>query len=206
MEAFTTFKAPAVPFDQPNVDTDQIIPSRFLRKPRGDGCHPYLFHDAANRPDGKPNPDFILNDPVFATARIMVSMRNFGCGSSREGAVWALFDRGFRAVIAPSFGDIFYSNALKNGMLPVVLDEDTCAPIRAALHAAPGSEIAIDLPSQTVTGPDGRVIGFDIDPSRKQALIDGEDEITATMRYMDRINAFEVAAEHTAPWLASRPG
>lgn len=196
MDPFTTFKAPAVPFDQPNVDTDQIIPSRFLRKPRGDGYHPYLFHDAANRPDGTPAPDFILNRPEFSSARILVSMRNFGCGSSREGAVWALFDRGFRAVIAPSFGDIFYSNAMKNGMLPVVLDEEVCGALRAALNAAPGSEIAIDLPSQTVTGPDGKTVGFDIDPSRKRALIEGEDEVAATMRYLDRIKAYEAEAGH----------
>lgn len=201
MQPFVTFKAVAAPMDQANIDTDQIIPSRFLRKPRGAGCHPWLFHDVANRPDGTPNPDFVLNRAPFDQARILVTMRNFGCGSSREGAVWALVDRGIRAVIAPSFGDIFFNNALKNGMLPVVLDEDWAGRLRSALHERPGSEIDIDLPAQTVTGPDGLNVAFDIDPSRKDALLKGLDDIVVTLARLPAIEAYESRLQQDQPWL-----
>src|SRR3712207_22866 len=153
MEPFRRLDAVAVPIARPNVDTDQITPARFLHKPRSDNHGAYLFHDLRRRPDGTEDPDFVLNRPAYREARILVAERNFGCGSSRENAVWALHDHGFRAAIAPSFGDIFFNNGLKNGLLPVVLPADVVNDLVAQLEARPGATVAIDLPAQTVTAP-----------------------------------------------------
>ena len=204
MDAFVTFRAVAAPIDEPNLDTNQICPTRFNKLPLNDPDYgKVLFNNQRFFPDGRANPDFILNKAPFDGAQILVGDRNWGCGSSRESAVYALMAFGIRAVIAPSFGDIHYSNALKNGLLPVVLDRNTCDAMRAALHAMPGAEIGIDLESQTVTAPDGAQHGFEIQPSRKRALLQGLDDIDITLEHADAIDAFERNYKPTVPWLHS---
>lgn len=203
MEPFTTLTAVAAPMDRANIDTDQIIPARFLRKPRSEGYHNWLFNDVRLNPDGSENPEFVLNQPAYRAAQIVVAAENFGCGSSREGAVWALTGRGTRAVIAQSFGDIFFNNALKNGLLPIILKPEICASLRAQLHAAPGTTITIDLESQTVTGPDGEQYRFEIDPFRKQCLLTGQDEIGLTLSYAGDIDRFEAGMKRDLPFLAT---
>ena len=191
MEAFRELDAVAVPLPQPNIDTDRIIPARFLSRPREVDHGQFLFHDARLAPDGTPDPDFPLNRPEWQSARIVVAGRNFACGSSRESAVWALFDAGFRCAIAPSFGDIFRSNGTKNGLLPVVLPAEVVEDIIAQLEAAPGAHVAVDLPLQTVTAPDGTVHPFEIDPFAKHCLLQGLDDFGLTATYEDEIAAFE---------------
>src|SRR5690242_20470443 len=161
-EPFTTLTAVAVPLDQVNIDTDQIFPTRFLHKPRGTGFGKQAFHDLRFDAQGNEIVGFVLNQEAYRRAKIIVAGANFGCGSSREGAVYALYDFGIRSVIAPSFGDIHYANQLQNGMLPVVLPDETCAKLRTQLHDAPGAPIAVDLESQTITGPDDTMYRFDI--------------------------------------------
>ena len=185
MEPFTTLEAVAVPLDMANVDTDRIIPARFLRQPRSAGYHNWLFHDL--REQGA----FVLDREEYKGARIVVAAENFGCGSSREGAVWALAGAGFRAWIAPSFGDIFFENSFKNGVLPIVLPADKVARIRALLAARPGSRVGIDLAAQTVTLPDGTAERFEIDPFRKECLAKGLDDIELTLGYEKEIAAYE---------------
>ena len=195
METFTTFRAMGVPIDIPNCDTDQLIPARFLRHlPSDGGYERYLFHDLRYTSDGAERPEFILNQSPYRDARIVVGDVNWGCGSSRENAVYALQANGIRSVIAPSFGDIHYNNCLKYGLLPIVADREVCDRWRAALHAQPGSEIAIDLAAQTVAGPDGQSVSFEIGAFDKHRLLNGLDEIGVTLEYRDRIDAFE--AEH----------
>ena len=191
MEAFRHLDAVAVPLPQPNIDTDRIIPARFLSRPREVDHGQFLFHDARLSPDGTQNPDFPLNRPEWQAARIVVAGRNFACGSSRESAVWALFDAGFRCAIAPSFGDIFRNNGTKNGLLPVVLPAEVVEGLIAQLEAAPGARIAVDLPLQTVTAPDGSVHPFEIDPFAKHCLLQGLDDFGLTATYEDEIAAFE---------------
>lgn len=196
MAPFTTLEAVAAPLDMANVDTDRIIPARFLRQPRSAGYHNWLFHDL--REQG----GFVLDRAAFKGAQILVAAENFGCGSSREGAVWALAGAGFRAWIAPSFGDIFFENSFKNGALPIVLPADKVARIRAQLANTPGSRIGIDLAAQTVTLPDGSVVGFDVDPFRKECLLNGWDEIDLTLQHEAAIAAYEVRQRDETPWLA----
>ena len=203
MTPFTRLEAVAAPLDLPNVDTDRVIPARFLRKPRDAGYGQFCFHDLRMRPDGSEDPGFVMNQPAYREAQILVAAENFGCGSSREGAVWALLGRGIRAVIAPSFGDIFHENCLQNGLLPVRLPAETVSTLRRDLHARPGATVTIDLGAQTVAGPDGAVHRFDIDPYRKQALLEGLDQIGLTLRHADAIAAFE--ARHAAEWPGAVP-
>ncbi|HTK00757.1 MAG TPA: 3-isopropylmalate dehydratase small subunit [Bordetella sp.] len=191
MEAFQRLDAVALPVPRSNVDTDQVVPARYLQKPRTDDFGAYLFRDLRFAKDGSENPDFILNQPPYRPARIVVAQRNFGCGSSREHAVWALYDYGVRAVIAPSFGDIFFSNSLKNGLLPIVLPEPTVAALLQALQAEPGVHIVVDLAAQTVTAPDGATHTFQVDAFSKQCLLEGMDELDYTLTLADRIAAFE---------------
>lgn len=191
MEPIDRFDAVAAPMARPNVDTDQIIPARFLQKPRDGGVGEFLFRDLRFQPDGAENPDFILNQPHHRGARILVADRNFGCGSSRENAVWALHDYGFRAVIAPSFGDIFASNSLKNGLLPIRLPDEVVHGLLARLTEDPGLSIAVDLTEQTVTLPDGSVHGFDIDGFAKHCLLNGLDDLDYTLSHLSDIAAFE---------------
>lgn len=191
MEAFTLLEAVAAPLARINVDTDQIVPALYLQKPRSDDFGNYLFHDVRHDAAGARRADFPLNEPVYAQARILVAGRNFGCGSSREHAVWALYDGGFRAVIAPSFGDIFQSNALKNGLLPVRLPEDVVQSMLAELQAAPGSRIRVDLEAQTVLRPGGGIEHFAVDPFPRHCLLKGLDEIDYTLAQRQRIEDFE---------------
>lgn len=191
MTPFVRLDAVALPIARPNFDTDQIIPARFLSRDRALGLAECLFHDLRFAPDGTERPDFVLNQPPFRCAQIVVGERNFACGSSRENAVWALHDYGFRAAIAPSFGDIFSNNSLKNGMLPVRLPADVVAGLLARLQAEPGAKVQVDLPSQTVTLPDGARHGFDVDPFAKHCLLNGVDELDFTLAQVDQIAAFE---------------
>ena len=191
MERFVRLDAVALPIARPNVDTDQIVPARYLQKPRTDNFGDYLFRDLRWRDDGSENVEFPLNAPAYRDARIVVAERNFGCGSSREHAVWALYDYGIRVAIAPSFGDIFASNALKNGFLPIVLAPPVVDALLADLHARPGSHIVVDLPEQSVTLPDGSVHRFDVDPFSKHCLLEGLDEISYTLTLLPEIERYE---------------
>jgi 3-isopropylmalate/(R)-2-methylmalate dehydratase small subunit len=192
VERFVRLDAVAVPLPRPNIDTDQIIPARFLSRPREVDHGAFLFHDARRLPGSEEErPDFPLNRPEWREARIVVAGRNFACGSSRESAVWALFDGGFRAAIAPSFGDIFRNNGLKNGLLPIVLPAEAVNDLIAQLEARPGATVAIDLPAQTVTAPDGAVHTFEIDPFAKHCLLEGVDELAFTLGFEEEIAAFE---------------
>ena len=201
MEPFKPLDAVAAPLGVPNIDTDQIIPARFLWRKRGDGWGHLLFHDLRVDDGGTPRAEFILNRQEFRDARIVVADRNFGCGSSREHAVWALYDHGIRAVIASSFGDIFFNNSLQNGLLPVVLPASIVGAFITALVQAPGTRIKIDLEAQCVTGPDGVLHAFEIDPFRKQCLLEGADELAFTLGLDEQIDAFEKAYEREVSWL-----
>ncbi|HXY99181.1 MAG TPA: 3-isopropylmalate dehydratase small subunit [Stellaceae bacterium] len=201
MEKFQRIDAPAVAMAMANIDTDQIIPARFLRKPRASGYGGFLFHDLRFAEDGAPKPEFALNRPGAAGARVLVAERNFGCGSSREHAVYALWDYGFRAVIAPSFGDIFFGNCFKNGLLPVVLPAEAAAALQAEIEQQPGGWVAVDLERQRVTAPSGRKFAFDIDAFRKECLLQGVDEIDFTLGLAGDIAAFERRQAAEQRWL-----
>jgi 3-isopropylmalate/(R)-2-methylmalate dehydratase small subunit len=200
VQAFKNLDAVAAPVARPNVDTDQIVPARFLRKPRNLGFGDYLFRDLRLDKDGRER-DFVLNEPGYRDAKILVAERNFGCGSSREAAVYALWDYGFRAVIAPSFGDIFFGNSFMNGLLLIVLPEADVAALIAALDAKPGAHMQVDLAAQTVTGADGKTYRFDIDAYRKRCLIEGLDELAFTLSQRDAIAAFEQKHAAAMPWV-----
>lgn len=200
MEPFSSLTAVAVPFDVPNVDTDQIIPARFLGQPRQEQVGA-MFHDLRYDPEGRPRPDFVLNRPQYAGARIIVADRNFGCGSSRENAVSVMVDNGFRAFIAPSFGDIFFNNCFQNGVLPVRLPAERVAALRAALRASPGAQVTVDLAGLTVTGPDGVVDPFELDSFRRDCLLQGADEISMTLGHEADIARFEARRRLETPWL-----
>jgi len=191
MKPFELLDAVALPIEQANVDTDQVLPARYLQKPRANDFGQFLFRDLRYRKDGSEEPSFILNREPYRASRVVVAARNFGCGSSREHAVWALYDYGVRAVIAPSFGDIFFANSLKNGLLPIVLPEDVVADLLTTLVATPGSRIGVDLAQQVVTAPDGTQHAFHIDPFPKHCLLEGLDELDYTLSQMDRIIRFE---------------
>jgi 3-isopropylmalate/(R)-2-methylmalate dehydratase small subunit len=198
MKPFEALDAAAVPLPQVNIDTDQILPARYLQKPRSDDFGAYLFRDVRARMPGSNEPPFVLDQEPYRDGRVLVVRRNFGCGSSREHAVWALYDYGFRAVIAPSFGDIFFSNALKNGLLPIVLPEAVVSALLAAVQASPGSRIKVDLAAQTVVAPDGAAHAFAIDPFSKHCLLNGLDELDYTLGQMQSIVEFEREYEKPA--------
>ncbi|MDR3525067.1 MAG: 3-isopropylmalate dehydratase small subunit [Acetobacteraceae bacterium] len=206
MRKFETVEAVAAPLEMPNVDTDQIIPARFLWRARSDGYGDLLFNDIRSDSDGSRKPDFVLNRPAFAGAEVLVADRNFGCGSSREHAVWALADAGFRVAIAPSFGDIFFNNSFKNGFLPIVLPEARCNELRAALARNPGAKLVVDLEAQEVRGPvgvnDGFAIDhFEIDPFRRELLLAGMDDISFTLSQSETIGRFEDRYKAAMPWV-----
>jgi len=201
MEPFTRLDAIAAPMPVPNVDTDQIIPARFLRKPRKAGYGQYLFHDLRFDDNGREQPGFVLNQAPYRGARILVADTNFGCGSSREHAVYALSDYGFRAVIAPSYGDIFYGNSLKNGFLPIVLPADETAVLRAQIQQKPGGHIIVDLEQQLVTDLEGKTHRFEIDSFRKHCLLAGVDELDFTLRHRSEIEAFEQRYGAMTSWI-----
>ena len=210
MDQFTVHRGLVAPMDRENVDTDAIIPKQFLKSIRKTGFGPNLFDewryldhgepgmDAATR---KPNPDFVLNQPRYAGASILLARKNFGCGSSREHAPWALQQYGFRSVIAPSFADIFFNNCFKNGLLPIVLPEATVAKLFDEVAAFPGYELTVDLERQVIVKPDGAEIAFDVQPFRKYCLLNGFDDIGLTLRQQDKIKAFEANRLATKPWL-----
>ncbi len=191
MTPFRTLEAVGLPILRPNFDTDQIIPARFLSRDRKLGLAECLFRDLRFDSDGQKRPEFVLNQPSYQPAQIVVGEHNFACGSSRENAVWALYDYGFRAAIASSFGDIFRNNCFKNGMLPVVLPRNAVDPLLAQLQAQPGARVSVDLSSQTVTFPDGTSHDFEIDPFNKHCLLHGVDEIAFTLEHEAEIAAFK---------------
>lgn len=203
MQPFKTLTATAMPLDFANVDTDKIIPARFLRKLRSAqaGYEPWLFYDMRFDGEGRERPEFVLNQTPYRNAQILVADVNFGCGSSREGAVYALMDYGFRAVIAASFGDIHYANEIQNGMLPVTLPQETCRMLREQLIARPGAELTIDLETQTVTDTNGEQHRFDIDSVYKERLLKGLDEVGMVLEHLPEIEAFEKRHQGERPWL-----
>ena len=200
MEPFTKLTAIAAPIDEPNVDTNQLCPTRFNKVPRGPKHAQILLHDRRFDAEGKEK-DFILNREPYRRAQIIVADRNWGCGSSRESAVYALYEFGIRCVIASSFGDIHASNCTKNGLLPVVLRQEDVVAIRCQLHAQPGAMVTVDLPAQTVTDPSGKMYRFDIHPVRKKCLLEGLDDISRTQQYTERFEIFEEAYRQGRPWL-----
>jgi 3-isopropylmalate/(R)-2-methylmalate dehydratase small subunit len=211
MQKFTLHKGIVAPMDRENVDTDAIIPKQFLKSIRKTGFGPNLFdewryldhgepgQDPASR---KPNPDFVLNLPRYKGASVLLARKNFGCGSSREHAPWAIDQYGFRAVIAPSFADIFFNNCFKNGLLPIVLPEAAIDLLFNEVHAFPGYELTIDLENQVIVRPQGETIPFGVQAFRKYCLLNGFDDIGLTLRQSDKIKAFEAERLATKPWLA----
>jgi 3-isopropylmalate/(R)-2-methylmalate dehydratase small subunit len=201
MEAFTTLTAKAAPIDEPNVDTNQLCPTRFSKTPRGPGHAKILFHFQRFNPDGTET-DFILNCAPYRGARIIVGDRNWGCGSGREGAVYALYEFGIRCVIATSFAETHAANCSRNGILTVVLPDSVVADIRKQLHDRPGAALTVDLSTQTVVDPAGAVHRFDIHPVRKKCLLLGLDDFARTDEYVGQFEAFELAYRSRRPWLA----
>ncbi|MBN9487464.1 MAG: 3-isopropylmalate dehydratase small subunit [Alphaproteobacteria bacterium] len=200
MEPFTKLTAVAVPIDQANVDTDQIIPARYLGRSREQQVEGF-FHDMRLDPNGRPREGVTLNNPAYKGAQIIVGNHNFACGSSRENAVTTMIDNGFRAFVAPSFGDIFFNNCFQNGALPIRLPVERVARLRVILHELPGATLAIDLATQTVVGPDGQTDKFDIDSFRKDMLLKGTDSIDFTLGYAQDIARFEDGQRRDMPWL-----
>ena len=211
MKAFTRLTGLVCPLDRANVDTDQIIPKQFLKSIKRTGFGPNLFDEWRYLDVGQPNQDnskrpinkdFVLNFPRYQGASVLLARENFGCGSSREHAPWALEEYGFRTIIAPSFADIFFNNSFKNGLLPIKLDAAEVDELFRQCEAAEGYRLRVDLAAQTITRPDGKSIAFDIDPFRKECLLNGWDDIGLTLRQKDKIAAFEAQRLATKPWLA----
>jgi 3-isopropylmalate/(R)-2-methylmalate dehydratase small subunit len=210
MQKFTVHQGLVAPMDRENVDTDAIIPKQFLKSVKRSGFGPNLFDEWRYLDHGEPgqdcsgrplNPDFVLNQPRYAGAQVLLARRNFGCGSSREHAVWALVGYGIRAVIAPSFAEIFYNNSFKNGLLPVALPEDVVERLFQAVTATEGYRLTVDLESQQVRTPDGEVFAFQIDADRRHRLLNGLDDIALTLAHADAIRAYEARRVAEAPWL-----
>ena len=203
MDAFTKLKGLVAPLDRVNVDTDQIIPKQYLKTIKRSGLREGLFSDWRYGPDGKGDRSFFLNQQRYEGASILLARDNFGCGSSREHAPWALLDYGFRCIIAPSYADIFFNNCFKNGMLPVVLKGNEVAQLFKEVEAQPGYQVTVDLAAQTVTTPSGTTFHFDVDPFRKDCLLKGLDEIGLTLEHEKDITAYEQRRKQEAPWLFS---
>ena len=201
MQPFTTLSGVAAPLAMVNVDTDMIIPKQFLKTIKRTGLKDALFFEARNNPDGSVNPDFVLNRAAYKEAKILVSGANFGCGSSREHAPWALLDFGIHCVIAPSYADIFYNNCFKNGILPIILPQEDVDQLMEDASSGANAVIAIDLENQEIERPDGGKIAFEIDPFRKQCLLNGWDDISLTLKNEQKISNFESSREHSQPWL-----
>ena len=212
MERFTRSEGLVAPMDRANVDTDSIIPKQYLKSIKRTGYGPNLFDEWRYLDHGEPgmdhskrrlNPDFVLNQPRYRGATVLLARENFGCGSSREHAPWALLQYGFQAVIAPSFADIFYNNSMKNGLLLIRLDAQTVDRLFKEAEGAAGYRLAVDLDAQTVTTPGGESFKFDIDPFTKHSLLNGLDEIGLTLKHADKITAFEAQQRERQPWLFS---
>jgi 3-isopropylmalate/(R)-2-methylmalate dehydratase small subunit len=201
MEPFVKLDGLVMPLDRTNVNTDEITPARYLKTIKRTGFANILFANWRYLNDGKPNPDFVLNQPRYQGSSILLAGDNFGCGSSREHAPWAIGEYGFRCLIAPSFADIFYNNCFNNSILPVTLDESIVEELFAEVEATVGYRLSVDLAAQTVTSPSGRVFRFDIDSFKKQALLQGLDNIGWTLSHDDDISAYEARRRQEAPWL-----
>ena len=204
MNPFTTHKGIAAPLDRVNVDTDAIVPKQFLRKIERSGFGKHLFHEwrYLDYEGTRENPDFVLNKPAYRKATVLLARDNFGCGSSREHAPWALADYGFRVIIAPTFADIFYNNCVKNGILLVALKSDEVESLFQQVTQKPGEQMSADLEKQTVTDPSGKQYHFDINPFAKTCLLNGLDHIGWTQQFGDKIKAFEQKLQQEKPWLA----
>lgn len=211
MDKFTVHKGLVAPMDRENVDTDAIIPKQFLKSIKKTGFGPNLFDEWRYLDKGepgqdpaarKPNPDFVLNQPRYQGASVLLARKNFGCGSSREHAPWALQQYGFRAVVAPSFADIFFNNCFKNGLLPIVQPEGVVAKLFDEVMVFPGYQLTVDLERQVIVKPDGSELAFDVQPFRKYCLLNGLDDIGLTLRQQDKIKSFEAERLATKPWLA----
>jgi 3-isopropylmalate/(R)-2-methylmalate dehydratase small subunit len=200
MERFTTLEGVAAPLRMINVDTDMIIPKQYLKTIKRTGLAQGLFSEKRYRDDGSENPDFVLNKPAYRTAKILVAGGNFGCGSSREHAPWALLDFGIRCVISTSFGDIFYNNCFKNGILPIVVSADDLDKLFDDAERGANATLTIDLPRQEIRGPDGGVVKFELDPFRKHCLLNGLDDIGLTLVKKDKIDSYEAKAKTARPW------
>jgi 3-isopropylmalate/(R)-2-methylmalate dehydratase small subunit len=214
MQAFRVHKGLVAPLDRENVDTDAIIPKQFLKSIKRSGFGPNLFDEWRYLDHGEPgqdpatrkaNPDFVLNQPRYKGASVLLARKNFGCGSSREHAPWALDQYGFRAIVAPSYADIFFNNCFKNGLLPIVLPEHEVARLFDEVAAFPGYALTIDLARQRVVKPDGVEFTFEVQDFRKQCLLNGWDDIGLTLRHADKIRAFEAERLARKPWLDHRP-
>ena len=210
MQPFITLDGLVAPLDRANVDTDAIIPKQFLKSIKRSGFGPNAFDEWRYLDHGEPgmdnskrklNPDFVLNQARYAGASVLLTRENFGCGSSREHAPWALLDFGFRAIIAPSFADIFFNNCFKNGILPIVLAADVVDELFNAVGAKQGYKLLIDLQAQTVNTPDGKSFGFEVDAFRKHCLLNGLDDIGLTLQQVDKIKTFETRHRAEQPWL-----
>ena len=210
MQPFTHLDGLVAPLDRANVDTDAIIPKQFLKSIKRTGFGPFLFDEWRYLDHGEPdmdcrnrplNREFVLNQPRYQEAQILLVQANFGCGSSREHAPWALADYGLRAILAPSYADIFYNNCFKNGLLPIVLPEATINRLFQEVLATPGYRLAVDLASQTVTTPGGEVISFSVDPHRRHCLLNGLDDIELTLQHAPAIRAYEAQRRQQTPWL-----
>lgn len=210
MNKFTTHQGIAAPMDRANIDTDMIIPKQFLKSIKRSGFGPNLFDELRYLDEGQPdadnsgrplNPDFVLNQARYQGASVLLARENFGCGSSREHAPWALEDYGFRAIIAPSYADIFFNNCFKNGLLPIVLDEAIVDQIFTEIDAEDGYQLTVDLEKQQVIKPNGETIAFEVDPFRKHCLINGLDDIGLTLQDADDIRAYEEKRRASQPWL-----
>ena len=211
MKKFTTLKGLVAPMDRENVDTDAIIPKQFLKSIRKTGFGPNLFDEwryldvgqpGVPESQRQPNPDFVLNQQRYAGSSVLLARKNFGCGSSREHAPWAIEQYGFRAIIAPSFADIFFNNCFKNGLLPIQLPDAVVAQLFDEVHANPGYELTVDLERQLIVKPDGSEIAFDVQPFRRYCLLNGFDDIGLTLRHADKIKAYEASRLASKPWLA----
>jgi 3-isopropylmalate/(R)-2-methylmalate dehydratase small subunit len=210
MQAFTILSGLVAPLDRANVDTDAIIPKQFLKSIRRSGFGPNLFDEWRYLDHGEPeqdcshrplNKDFILNQPRYKNAQILLVRKNFGCGSSREHAPWALLDYGFRAIIAPSFADIFFNNCFKNGILPIILTEEEIEQLFQAVFANEGYQLTVDLAKQQVISPDNKAFSFSVDEFRKHCLLNGLDDIGLTLQHANDIRRYESNRKQTAPWL-----
>ena len=201
MTPFTTLTGIAAPLPQVNVDTDMIIPKQYLKTIQRTGLGKGLFDEMRYRDDGSENPDFVLNKPAYRNAEILVAGENFGCGSSREHAPWALLDFGIRCVIAPSFADIFFNNCFKNGILPIVLPQEDVDRLMDDAERGANAVVTVDLQNQEITGPDGGRIGFEVDSHRKRCLLEGLDDIGLTLEKASAIDGFERNAAQSRPWV-----
>jgi len=210
MKAFTVHQGVVAPMDRANIDTDMIIPKQFLKSIKRSGFGPNLFDELRYLDEGQPdadnsgrplNPDFVLNQPRYSGASVLLARENFGCGSSREHAPWALEDFGFRAIIAPSYADIFYNNSFKNGLLPIVLDEETVDRLFKETEASEGYQLTVDLENKKVVTPSGEEIAFEVDDFRRHCLLNGLDDIGLTLQDADEIKAYEDKRRASSPWL-----